>query len=266
MNKVDGQALTSSEYLAGLASGKPLDVRIAILMLTVYSVSIFFVDSWVGMAVYAAVLAIWCAFLRAKGLSIGKMLRVGMAVYAVAVITIVCNVFVWDGELLTPSWAGVFRGLFFAARMILLVLASLAVCLSADMARLERALVSLLSPLRAFRVPVDDVAMICLIALRFIPVVSERFLQIKDAQWSRGASFDEGPVLKRLKSYALIFAPLLVSLFRSADRLSAAMDARCYGVRGGTGRTNMHDMPASAGQVMAVVFGSALCIATCLML
>lgn len=265
VDKVGEQHISSSEYLAERISGKALDVRISILMLTVYSVSIFFVDTWPGMGVYALILAVWCAYLRTKGLSIGKMLKVGAAVYVVAAITIVCNIFMWNGEAVVASIEGLERGLFFAARMILLVLASLAVCLSADISRLEQALTSLLSPLRVLHVPVDDIVMVCLIAIRFIPVVSERFLDIRAAQWSRGAHFDDGSLLSRLRSYSSIFAPLLIGLFWSADRLSVAMDARCYGI-GGEGRTNLHAGPVSPGQVLAVALGSALCIATCLML
>lgn len=265
MCQVGKQSASASEYLARRTLESPHDVRLSILMLTVYSVSIFFVDSWPGMGVYALILIAWCAYLRRCGLSIGKMLKVGCAVYVVAAITIVCNVFVWDGQALVASAAGLLRGLFFAVRMILLVLASLAVCLSSDLSGLEQALSSLLSPLRALRVPVDDIVMVCLIALRFIPVVSERFMGIRSAQWSRGAHFDDGPVLARLKSYSAIFAPLLIDLFRSADRLSVAMDARCYGIAGKR-RTYLHSAPIGAGQALAVASVSALCIATCLML
>lgn len=240
-------------------------MRIAITMLAVYSVSIFFVGTWAGMAVFAVLLAVACAYLARHGLSIGRMLAVGVPVYVIAAITIVCNVFVWTGSAVEPSLDGLVRGLFFAVRMMLLVWASLAVCLSTDMSTLERAFASILAPLRLIRVPVDDVAMACSIAIRFIPLVFERFMAVKGAQWSRGARFDEGPLLGRLRSFGFVFAPMLIGLFRSADRLSLAMDARCYGAVP-AGRTDLHRRPLPPAQIAAAALVGALCIACCVML
>ncbi len=87
-----------------------------------------------------------------------------------------------------------------------------------------------MGPLRAIKVPVDDIAMVFSIALRFIPLIIAEYEQVKDAQWSRGASFDEGGLMKRLRAHVAILMPLVVGLFRRADRLAMAMEARCYGM------------------------------------
>lgn len=80
--------------------------------------------------------------------------------------------------------------------------------------------------------------MVLSIAIRFIPVVAEEFTSIKQAQWSRGAAFDEGGFISRIKAYCMVLLPMMVGLFRKAENLSVAMDARCYGLPG-VRRTDM---------------------------
>ena len=50
-----------------------------------------------------------------------------------------------------------------------------------------------------------------------------------DAQWARGAAFAEGGLWERLRAWQTVLIPLFVGLFRRADSLAVAMDARCYG-------------------------------------
>ncbi len=66
------------------------------------------------------------------------------------------------------------------------------------------------------------------LALRFIPLVSEELNRIRLAQRARGASFDNGTVIERIGVWASVLTPLMIGLFRRADRLAEAMSARCY--------------------------------------
>ncbi len=85
-----------------------------------------------------------------------------------------------------PHVAGLTRGAFYGARILLLVFATLVVSFSTTSTEMTRALNSFLSPLSKFHVPTDDIAMVFSIALRFIPVTAEEFFRVRDAQWSRG--------------------------------------------------------------------------------
>ena len=49
-----------------------------------------------------------------------------------------------------------------------------------------------------------------------------------NAQKARGADFETGGLVKRVKAIVPILIPLLISAFRRADELGDAMDARCY--------------------------------------
>ena len=78
--------------------------------------------------------------------------------------------------------------------------------------------------------------MMC-IALRFIPTLIEETDKIMCAQKARGADFETGKLMDRVKALVPILVPLFVSAFRRADELATAMECRCY--QGGQGRTKM---------------------------
>ena len=95
----------------------------------------------------------------------------------------------------------------------------------------------MLRPLKLFKVPVHEVAMMMSIALRFIPILLEETDKIMKAQIARGADFESGNLIKRAKALVPLLVPLFISAFRRANDLAMAMEARCY--RGGEGRTKM---------------------------
>ena len=57
------------------------------------------------------------------------------------------------------------------------------------------------------------------------------------AQKARGADFESGNLIQRVKALVPILVPLFISSFRRADELATAMECRCY--HGGEGRTKM---------------------------
>lgn len=244
-----------SEFLEEQGSAHRIDARCKIIMLAVYSVGIFFVDAWPGMAAYAAFLAVTCALLRAP---VRRVFALGVPVYVICVLTVAFNSFVPADAGIGFSQTGFVRGCFFAARILLLVWFSLVVCFTVEATELTQAFSSMMRPLSALRVPVDDIAMVFSIALRFIPQMAEEYFQIRDAQWCRCAEFDEGPVLARVKAHCAIMVPMFVGLFRRADRLAASMDARCYGMRGRM-RTDIRARRADPPSVAVCAAACAFC-------
>ena len=57
------------------------------------------------------------------------------------------------------------------------------------------------------------------------------------AQKARGADFETGNLMQKVKALIPILVPLFISAFRRADELATAMECRCY--QGGEGRTKM---------------------------
>ena len=94
-----------------------------------------------------------------------------------------------------------------------------------------------MGPLKKIRVPVHELSMMMCIALRFIPTLIEETDKIMSAQKARGADFESGKLMERVKALIPILVPLFISAFRRADELATAMECRCY--QGGEGRTKM---------------------------
>jgi energy-coupling factor transport system permease protein len=147
----------------------------------------------------------------------------------------IINVLFYNGEKLLWSWWKIkiySDGLIFAARMalrlILLVIGPALLTFTTTPMELTDGLESLMSPLKIFKFPVHDVAIIMSIALRMIPALMEETDKIVMAQKARGADFDTGSVFRRAKALIPVLIPLFVGAFRRADELALALDARCY--------------------------------------
>lgn len=134
---------------------------------------------------------------------------------------------------------GLFSGSMTALRLILMVVnTSLFLTLTTTPLAIADALESLLAPLRYIRFPVHEFAMMMSIALRFVPTLIDESVKIMKAQSSRGADYDTGGPLRRMRGLVSILVPLFISSFRRADDLAVAMDARCY--QGEVGRTRLY--------------------------
>jgi energy-coupling factor transport system permease protein len=178
------------------------------------------------------------------------------------VFTLAVNAFTFSPQLAFVP-AGLIRGLLYVCRLAEVMLLSTLVTLTTSPVALTDGLTLLMHPLRHLRVPVDDIAMMLSIALRFIPTIAAEAQTIMRAQAARGARFNEGGLLTRLRAWLPVVIPLLVQLFRRADTLALAMEARCYGADGGShGRTRLRELSMTGSDWLAL----ALCIVSVLFL
>ena len=208
-------------YVAADTPLHRLDVRVKIPLLLVFSIAIFFVKTWWGMGTFALAVAVALAVGR---IPLGQVNRMLAPVYVLAAFSVLFNV------VASPSLAGLSAGLFLGARMVVLVAASFAVCLTTKSNELLRAFKWFIGPLRRLHVPVDDIALTLALSLRFIPVIEREFEIVRAAQKSRGAELP-GSLSGKLRIWGAAFSAVFVGLFRHADALATAMDARCYGAK-----------------------------------
>lgn len=85
-----------------------------------------------------------------------------------------------------------------------------------------------LKPLRIFRLPTQEWAMIIAVALRFVPTLLTQSWQILNTQASRGVDFKNGNIKNKLQALVSLVLPLFVLAFHSSDDLANAMEARGY--------------------------------------
>ena len=156
------------------------------------------------------------------------------AVYAVGDV-----VFSW--WIIEITQQGIYRAIFMATRIILLVTVSSMLTYTTTSTSLTDGIERLLRPLRFIGLGelVHIMAMMMTLALRFIPTLVEECQRILAAQMARGANVDTGGVFKRMKALVPILVPLLVASFKRAIELADAMECRCY--TGGKGRTRLNN-------------------------
>lgn len=212
-----------------------VDARVKVILLLVATAALFAARAPWALAIWAMLCLL---VLRASGIG-GKAVARALKPVALLFAFIVCaNLVSCDGSAdvalagsVGISTVGAARAATAVARIIMLVCLALSVAESTTPTKLAHACMSLMRPLGHIGVPIEDVALVLSMALRFIPVVSEEAGRIRLAQRARGVNFDEGSVLRRVRAWAAVLTPLVVGLFRRADRVAESMDARCYGQR-----------------------------------
>lgn len=158
-------------------------------------------------------------------------------------ITVVFNLFLTKGTPVLRIWKltvtqeGIVTAVFMAIRLIYLIIGSSVMTLTTTPNDLTDGMEKALAPMRKIRVPVHEIAMIMSIALRFIPILLEETDKIMKAQMARGADFETGGLIQKVKNMVPLLVPLFISAFRRANDLAMAMEARGY--HGGAGRTKM---------------------------
>ena len=208
------------------------DPRLKLLFLIAYIVAIFMAKNFYALGACALTFLV---IATVSGVPIGKLLKSVKAVLFLLAFTSLLNFFFHSGQTVLLEWGviritqeAVYFTVFFAIRLFLLVLTSSVLTLTTTPVSLTDGIESLLSPLKWIKFPVHELALIMSIALRFIPILTDETGRIMNAQKARGADFETGGLVKRVKAIVPILIPLLISAFRRADELGDAMDARCY--------------------------------------
>ena len=217
-----------------------LDPRVKLAGTLLFIISLFFFRNFIGYLVAALFLALVIGLSHVPFRFMVKGMR---AVVFLLLITVVFNLFLTPGEALVSIWKltitkeGLATAVTMAVRLTMLIIGSSIMTLTTTPNNLTDGLEKGLRPLKLFKVPVHEVAMMMSIALRFIPILLEETDKIMKAQIARGADFESGNLIRRAKALVPLLVPLFISAFRRANDLAMAMEARCY--RGGDGRTKM---------------------------
>ncbi|MCR8656469.1 energy-coupling factor transporter transmembrane component T family protein [Paenibacillus endoradicis] len=142
---------------------------------------------------------------------------------------------IWSWSFIHLTVEGLLNGVRYVWRILLLVLLASILTLTTKPLTLADGLVKLLSPLTKFNVPVEQFALMIVIAIRFIPTIFQELQRIILAQKARGYDVTALPIHKRIFAYIPMLIPLLFTIIQRAEQLTYAIDARAYG--NGKGRT-----------------------------
>ena len=234
--------ITLGQYFPGNSVIHRLDPRTKLIMLVVYIVSLFTAVSWLSYALPLVFLAVCIAV---SGVPLKSFVRGLKPLLFILIFTAALNLFftVGEGEPLLDFWVitiyseGIVRAILMLLRIVLLIAGTFLLTYTTSPISLTDGLEALLAPLKVIKVPVHELSMMMCIALRFIPTLIEETDKIMSAQKARGADFETGKLMDRVKALVPILVPLFIGAFRRADDLATAMECRCY--QGGEGRTKM---------------------------
>lgn len=221
-----------------------LDPRVKLLGVIVYSVGVFLINNILGFIFITAVLA---AMIAASNVPLKYILKGMRFIVVLVMFALIINLFFTDGDHVFWSWkilvisdTGILKAAFFALRLVYVIVGASLLTYTTTPTNLTSGIEKALSPLARINFPVQEIAMMMSIALRFIPILTQELNKIMNAQLARGADFDSGGIIKKAKGMIPILIPLFVSAFKRASDLATAMEARCY--HSGVKRTHMNPL------------------------
>ena len=246
-------------YVSGTSCVHRLDPRTKLIAGCVFIVVLLCAKSAAALAVCAAFTALCYALAQIPP---SKAARSLAPLMAIVVIVAVLNLFVTQGGQVLVDWgilriseAGVQTCLFMGARLTIMMLGMSLITLTTPTIELSEAFEKMLAPFARFGLPAHELGMIMGIALRFMPQFANELAVVYHAQVSRGARLSNSPA-RGVRMLTSLMVPLFTSVFRHAETLSAAMDARCY--HGGEGRTHLRPMKLTALDAIAAAVMAAL--------
>ena len=215
-----------------------LDPRAKLFTFLIIITSIFPAKNLLQVSLWIAVLI---SLVYVSKISWRIILRAARPVFFLIVFTCLFNIFY--GEL--------YRALFTSLRLFVLMIFAIMLPLTTAPLELSDGLDILLRPLAAIGFPTHEASMMIGMALRFIPLLMQETDKIVRAQISRGARLDQGNLFQRVKSFFPVLIPLFIIIFRRADEIAIAMEARGY--NGGEGRTRRKQLIWKLTDTLAIL-------------
>lgn len=253
--------ITIGQYYSTDSLIHRLDPRTKILWAVFYMILLFVINS---PASYITVILMTAFIIKLSKVPLKFILRGLKPIVIIVIFTALLNLFMTKGDtevfskgIFTITAEGIYMAAKMAIRIILLILGTSLLTFTTTPTVLTGGLEVLLKPLKKIGVPVSVFVMMMSIALRFIPTLLDETDKIIKAQTSRGADFEHGNPIKRVKAMLPILIPLFVSAFRRADELAIAMECRSYNSE--SERTSYRRFAFGKADLYALIFSILVC-------
>jgi energy-coupling factor transport system permease protein len=250
LNVTLGQYYPARSFIHGL------DPRLKIMSLAVLMILTFMVSAPGAVFMHSAAV-LGCVL--ASGVPVGVFLRGLRLFFFLFLFTAVLHlfftpgtpVFTLPGPLpLSVTGEGLMRGALVSWRLLAVIGLSSLLTYTTSPLTITRGLEALMSPLSRFRFPVQDFSLMMMMAIRFIPILTSETERVWKAQKSRGADLRSGGLKKRASTLMSVILPVFTGLFRRADDLALALEARGYVP--GRLRTSMRPLRWSSSDSVAL--------------
>lgn len=232
-----------------------LDPRTKITIIFFFVLIVFFANNLLSYAILAT-FALLSMF--STRISIRFIIKGLTPVWFLIIFTFILHLIVTkEGTMLVDLFGlkiytgGVIQGLAISVRFFLLILVTSLLTLTTTPMEITDAIEDMFHPLKKFKFPIHELALMMSISLRFIPTLMQETDKISKAQASRGVDFRSGPIRQRVKAVVPLLIPLFVSAFKRAEELAMAMEARGY--RGSEGRTKLRELKIKKQDILIYV-------------
>jgi energy-coupling factor transport system permease protein len=227
-----------------------MDPRIKLFAVTVMLVASFLIDTLLGFAVAFLLLALVQVISR---IPLGYLLRGSGIFLAFLLFILLFQVLFYGGEveeylwrwgILSVSTEGLGAAAILGLRVLFLYYITTMLMLTTSLVDLTNGLELIFAPLQRLKVPVNELVLVFVIAIKFVPIFIDEIERLARAQTARGVPFDEGGAVRRARRIGRLLVPIFIGGFARADLLATAMNTRCY--RGGRYRTKFRQMSSKA--------------------
>jgi energy-coupling factor transport system permease protein len=234
-------------------TGSPIhrmDPRIKLAAVFAMLVASFLVDGFLGFAVVLSLLVLIQLLSR---IPLGYVLRGSQFFLGFLLFILLFQVLFYPGDVPESSYLwrwgfvsisteGLRSAGLLGLRVVFLYYVTTMLMLTTSLVDLTNGLELIFGPLQRLRVPVNELVLVFVIAIKFVPIFIEEVERLARAQTARGVPFDEGGAFTRARRIGRLLVPIFISGFARADLLSTAMHTRSY--RGGRFRTKFRQMRA----------------------
>ena len=234
-----------------------MDARVKIAITFVFIVASFLIGDFLGFGVALVLLALVQVVSR---IPIGYLLRgsrlfIGFLLFILAFQVLFypgeASNYLWRWGIISVSTEGLYTAGILGLRVIFLYYVTTMLMLVTPLVDLTNGLELIFRPLQRLRLPVNELVLVFVIAIKFVPIFIEEVERLARAQTARGVPFDEGGPVTRARRIGRLLIPIFISGFTRAETLTTAMNTRSY--RGGQNRTKLRIMQATAGDWAVLV-------------
>jgi energy-coupling factor transport system permease protein len=248
-------SLILGQYIPGDSFVHRLDPRTKLIASVWFIVLIFMASTW---WTYGFLIFIVLTAVAMTSIPLSYYLKGLRPLAFLILLTVLFQLMFSQGEtilfefwIITITLEGLLGALTIIMRFVLIVLMSTILTLTTTPLEIADGIESLLNPLKKIKVPVQEIALILSIALRFVPTLMQETEKIMNAQRARGMDFSSGSLVERMKKVVPLLIPLFISAIDRADQLAIAMTARGY--RGGENRTKLRKLTWGARDVTVLL-------------
>lgn len=219
-------------YLPGNSWVHRMSPQSKLMLCFFFVIVIFFANNvWT----YATLSLLLIVVVLMSGVSIGYFLKGIRPLIWLIIFTVLLQILFssgghvyWHFGPFSVSDLSLINGGFIFVRFLLIIMISTVLTLTTTPLAIADGVQTVLKPLKKFHFPVDTLALMLSIALRFVPTLMDEMETILNAQRSRGVDFGSGSLRHRIQAAVPLLVPLFTGAINHAENLSTAMEARGF--------------------------------------